>query len=101
MVQLRHDAAYRTNLGVVNVVDMPITVDVELYSDEGVRLGTKNIDLEGWEHQQVDGIFATVTGADVNDGYAVLRTTTRSGRFLAYASVVDNATGDAIYIPAT
>ena len=101
VVQLRHDSAYRTNLGIVNVVDMPVSVDVDLYTAGGVLLGSKTIDLGSWEHHQVDGIFATVTGGDVNDGYAVLRTTTPDGRFLAYASVVDNATGDAIYIPAT
>ena len=101
VVQLTHDSAYRTNLGIVNVVDMPITVVVDLYTADGVLLGTTTIDLGSWEHHQADGIFATVTGTNVTDGYVVLHTTTPSGRFLAYASVVDNASGDAIYIPAT
>lgn len=101
LIQLRSDSAYRTNLGVVNVVAMPITVEVDLYAADGALLGTRTIDLGSWEHHQIDGIFTTVTGADVQDGFAVVRTTTPTGRFLAYASVVDNATGDAICIPAS
>jgi hypothetical protein len=101
LIQLRSDSAYRTNLGVVNVVAMPIAVEVDLYAADGALLGTRTIDLGSWEHHQIDGIFATVTGADVEDGFAVVRTTTPTGRFLAYASVVDNATDDAICIPAS
>ncbi|MEW6338599.1 MAG: hypothetical protein ACOY3Y_04220 [Acidobacteriota bacterium] len=41
-----------------------------------------------------------MTTADVSDGYAVLRTPTPGGRFYAYASVVDNRSGDPIYVPA-
>jgi hypothetical protein len=41
-----------------------------------------------------------VTSTDVPDGFAVLRTTTPGGAFLAFASVVDNRSGDPIFIPA-
>jgi len=101
LIQLRHDSAYRTNLGLVNVVDSPITVEVALHAGAGTLLGTRTVELKRWEHHQSDGIFATVTDDQVADGYAVLHTTTPDGRFLAYASVVDNATGDAIYVPAS
>ncbi len=99
LVQLRSDSAYRTNLGVVNVVAMPITVEVDLHAADGTLLGTRTIDLGSWEHHQIDGIFATVTSSDVEDGFALVRTTTPTGRFLSYASVVDNVSGDAICIP--
>jgi hypothetical protein len=51
-------------------------------------------------HGQIDRIFQQVTGSDVSDGYIVVSTTTPGGRFFAYASVVDNASGDPVYIPA-
>lgn len=38
--------------------------------------------------------------ADIPEGFAILWTTTPEGRFLAYASVIDNRSGDPVYIPA-
>jgi hypothetical protein len=48
----------------------------------------------------VTDIFALVTDQDVADGYALVRTRSSGGRFFAYASVVDNRSGDAVFIPA-
>jgi hypothetical protein len=36
----------------------------------------------------------------VETGLALVRTTTPSGRFFAYASVIDNRTHDPQYVPA-
>jgi hypothetical protein len=39
-------------------------------------------------------VFRQVTSSDVDDGYAVVRTTTAGGALMAAASLVDNRTGD-------
>ena len=39
-------------------------------------------------------VFRKVTGQEVTDGYAIIRTTTAGGAFMAAASLVDNHTGD-------
>ena len=48
----------------------------------------------------MDKVFENVTKQVVSDGYAMVRTTTAGGSFFAYASVIDNRTGDPFLIPA-
>ncbi|MFI5168435.1 MAG: hypothetical protein ACHQQS_17665, partial [Thermoanaerobaculales bacterium] len=104
IIQLSHDPGmstnFRTNLGLVNAGTMPIAVTVELYSSGGVPLGaTIPVSLRGLEYQQLDKVFEGVTGQVVSDGYAIVRTSTAGGSFFAYASVIDNRTGDPFLIP--
>ena len=102
LVQLRHDLStttgYRTNIGFLNAVNMPIALEVRLYDLYGTLLGTLSYNLQPYEFKQIDKIFRNVTASGILDGYAVLRTTTPGGRFFAYASVIDNATTDPICV---
>jgi hypothetical protein len=74
-------------------------VDVELFAADGSSLGTVSRNLRAFEHKQVNDVFHAAGADDVADGYAVVRTTTAGGRFICYASVVDNGSGDAVFIP--
>ncbi|MEE4271264.1 MAG: hypothetical protein V2I67_06305 [Thermoanaerobaculales bacterium] len=103
LIQLSHSTSgggFRTNLGLVNVTGGATDIRIELYDAAGDRLGVVNRDLEPYEYLQVGNVFSRVTSSDVPNGYAVVRTTTEDGRFLAQASVVDNATGDPVFVPA-
>ncbi len=104
IIQLTHnqasDTGFRTNVGLLNASDGQILVEVDLYRWDGTQLGTRSFWLEAASFTQKDRLFRTVTGDDVSDGYITIRTLTPNGRFFAYASVVDNRTGDPIYIPA-
>ena len=103
LIQLSRSASpttrYRTNLGFVNATGIGITVEVDLYTAAGVMLGSTQLDLLPYEMQQLNDVFADVTVADVAEGYAVVRSRTGGASFFAYASVVDNRSGDAIFIP--
>jgi len=105
LVQLADSAStssgYRTNIGFVNATDKTITVGTDLYDDGGTKLGTKTVHLRSYEYKQVDRIFRSVTSSTLDNCYAVLSTSTSGGAFLAYASVVDNRSGDPVYVPAT
>ncbi|MBI4915756.1 MAG: pre-peptidase C-terminal domain-containing protein [Acidobacteria bacterium] len=92
-------SGFRTNLGLVNVGATPITVAVELYRGDGTHLGSRSYNLGAYEFRQIDRIIAGVTTQDVDDAFAVLSTATAGGRFFAYASVIDNRSGDPIYVP--
>jgi hypothetical protein len=48
----------------------------------------------------VNKVFEEVTREPVEGGYLALKVTTTGGRLYAYASMVDNVTGDPIFIPA-
>jgi len=104
LIQLSHSTAtsggFRTNLGLVNTTSVATRIEVELYTASGVLLGTVPVELPAFGYRQLNRVFANVTSGDVADGYAVVRTTTPGGRFFAYASVIDNLTGDPIAITA-
>jgi hypothetical protein len=100
LIQLTHTAGFRTNIGLVNVTAAPLSVQMGLYSAQGAWLGTKVLSLAPYEFRQETEIFRSVTPSDASDGFAVVSSATPGARFLAYASVVDNLSGDPIYIPA-
>ncbi len=104
LIQLSHTRAttsgYRTNLGLVNAGTSSIHLEVALYRSNGTSLGTVSADLPAGGYTQLDKVFERVTSGDVTGGYAIVWTTTSGGRFLAYASVVDNRTGDPVFVPA-
>ncbi len=94
------DEGYRTNIGFVNVTGGPGTIEVSLYSGDGVLLGTLDYPLVPYGYMQANDIFATVDAGDLADGYAMVSSATEGMAFFVYASVVDNRSGDAIFIPA-
>jgi len=91
---------FRTNLGVVNLTDESLMVRIDLFPPEGSRIGTLNRQLKPREYRQVNDIINRIDGTQVDDAYAVVTTPTVDGKFVAYASVVDNASQDSIFIPA-
>ncbi len=97
IIQLTHNrsttSGFRTNIGFVNATGSSITVQVALYRADGSYLGTKSYPLQPYMFQQEDKIFQKVVSGDVDDGYAVLTTSTAGGAFFAYGVVIDNRTG--------
>lgn len=89
---------FRTNLGLVNLIGSPLRVEIDLFTAAGASLGSVARTLQPFEHRQLNDVFRMAGIHDVGDGYAVVRTTTEAGRFIAYASVVDNGSGDAVFL---
>ncbi len=89
---------FRTNLGLVNFTDRSTAVVVDLYNADGSAIGTLAKNLQPFEQRQFNDVFSMAGADDVADGYAVVGTTTTGGSFVAYASVVDNGSGDAVFI---
>jgi len=75
--------------------------DVKVEADgSGTLFRATQLTLAPHLHWQLGSVFAHFTDSEVSDGYIVVSTDTADGRFLAYASVVDNHTGDPVFIPA-
>jgi Anti-sigma-K factor rskA, C-terminal len=87
---------FHTNVGVLNVSDVQISIEVELFAS-GASLGTVTAMLKPNQLRQFDDIFALVGAGDVASGYAVVTTSTPGGAFLTYASVVHNRSGAFFY----
>jgi len=93
------DDGSRTNIGMVNLQGDPTTLDIDLYLADLTYLGRVSTSLEPFDFKQIDNIFARVTTDDVPDGIAIIRARPLDSRYLVYASVIDNLTGDPIFIP--
>lgn len=89
---------FRTNIGFVSLTDSRIEVVIDLFSADGTALGDLVYELKAFEYRQINDVFAIAGATDVADGYAKVRTTAEDGSFIAYASVVDNGSGDAVFI---
>lgn len=97
--QLQENDDFRTNIGMVNLGDGPVDVEVHLYHASGSRYGIVSRTLQPFEMTQYDRIYNRVSAGVVDSGFAVVKVLTAGGKVLAYASVVDNGSNDPIYIP--
>jgi len=89
----------RANVGLVNLEGVPAEIDIDLYLADLQYLGRVSRQLEAYEFVQIDKIFGRVSPEDVPDGIAISRAKSSGTRYLVYASVIDNLTGDPIFIP--
>ncbi len=104
LIGLSHDpslqSGYRTNLGLLNESPAGITVQADFRRANGLSYGQVSVDLLPFEFVQIDRAFERVTSEVVPDGAIIVRTTTAGAKFLAYAVVTDNITGDPTYVEA-
>jgi len=102
LIQLSRSAdpsvGFRTNIGIVNVTDRSTTVKIGLFASDATALGTLTRNLKPYEHRQVNDVFGSLGADEMHDGYAIAWTTSEEGQFISYASVVDNQSGDAVFI---
>jgi len=93
----------RTNLGMVNP-DRVATFEVvlRLLSDDGVLLGSRVYPLEPRRHLQVNDLFAALHVAGQTNCRVSLEVEGEPSwlGIRAYASVVDNRSGDPMFVPA-
>ncbi len=97
---LAEGPAFRTNLGVVNVSGVPLALELRATAAGDAPGEPVRLELEPFSHTQVNqvllalGLAAGATDVRVD----VDAVEGSAGRFLAYASRVDNATGDAVFL---
>ncbi|MCK5376626.1 MAG: hypothetical protein KAJ97_06065, partial [Acidobacteria bacterium] len=89
---LTENGAFRSNLGLVNGVDSPITVQWELFAADGSSLGTGERELPAWGNLQLNRVLADF--APIEAAYADVWTTTTGGAFTCYGSVLDEISSD-------
>lgn len=89
---LANSAASRTNLGLLNPQGAPITIRIEVFDPQAKSLGTQTRRLEPHEWFQTNLFGFLAISGTVSEAYAVL--TSSDGSFFAYASVVDQKSGD-------
>lgn len=102
LFEVREDGEWRTNLGIANVSAAPLAVEVTALRGT-VAVGVPlTLNLLPFSHTQVTRIL-DVLGVPRGEPALRLAVTAAAGtggRLLAYASRVDNLTGDAVFLPA-
>ncbi len=98
LIQLQENNDFRANVGLVNVSDTQTTVEIDLCNASGDLLEVKSVSLDPYEMDQLNQVFSSAGGVD--SGYALVRPISDHAAVLAYASVVDNQSGDPIAITA-
>lgn len=98
LVQLKSNASYRTNLGLVAL--WAGTVEVSVFRPDGTPIGARSFAMGTRTSLQANDFIAGLAGESVDAAYAVVASRSPGTLFAAYASVVDNRTGDGIFVPA-
>jgi PKD repeat protein len=89
---MTENAAFRSNLGLLNGVDNPIAVRWELFAADGSSLRTGETALGAWGNTQLNRVFGDF--APIEAAYADVWTETAGATFTCYGSVLDAATSD-------
>lgn len=98
---IQSSAAYRTNIGLVNRAAGEVTATLTLFSRTGGAIATKSVKLGANSFQQAAlwSSFPEVQGQS-HDVLTMRIVSTVEDAVSAYASVIDNATQDPIYVQA-
>ena len=100
LLPLRKSADFRTNVGLLNP-GSAATARVRLYDRTGAPLGNEvAVDLPKGSWQQINDVFARAGAPPTETVYGVVEVSPTNSGVWAYASVVDNRTGDPTTVPA-
>lgn len=99
VTQLQNDADFRSNLGFAETAGSSGVVRVESYDAAHTLLATNDYDVLPFEQLQVP-LLGGLGGTRAAAFRAEVRVISGSARVLAYGSVIDNHSGDPIYVPA-
>jgi hypothetical protein len=86
---------YRTNVGVINTSGVETEVTVAIVGADGSQIASQMWKLGPYEQKQVPVTDLGIGRAD--GGYVTFTRNGGEGTFQAYATVVDQHTGDAVY----
>ncbi len=85
---------FRSAIGLLNTGNIAATFHVELFDDQGTSLGAFDQDVPALSVIQIDKVYQKVTTNAVANGRAKVTVAQGQGQGFAYASIVDNASGD-------
>jgi hypothetical protein len=98
LLMLEESPRFRTNIGVTSLSDHEVSVEVEIVAADGASLGVTVFTLPPRGAIQRFRMIRDFTEAAVEGARATVRVLTPDGRVMAYATVIDNQTGDPTYI---
>jgi hypothetical protein len=102
ILQLEQSAAFRTNVGIVELTGNPVTVRLTLSVPSTKVSPFRDVPLPANGFIQIGGLINGLlnTTADTFNARIAVQVISGSGRVTAYGSVIDNTTSDPTYVPA-
>ena len=97
LIHIDSNPTYRCNVGLSEIAGAPTTVRVRLLNAAGEEQFSLNLSLEAHANEQFN--LADKGAPRVSNGRVVVEVIDGAGSVIPYASVVDNRTGDPIFIP--
>mgnify|MGYP001791550883 CR=1 FL=1 len=98
LLHIERSLSFRTNLGAINPSELPMVLRFTLYDAAGHSLGSTNQTLAPFRVVQFP--LDVLTSAQIVDGRVETEVITGYDVPIAWASVIDNTTGDPIFVPA-
>jgi hypothetical protein len=95
--QVSQSSQFRTNIGVAEGAGEAATVRFSVFSNDGTLLGQWDEALQPGEQRQYDQIIGQ-KGLTLEGGRVEIEVVSDTGKVTAYASTVDNQTGDPTFI---
>jgi hypothetical protein len=96
---LSNTAAFRTNVGFLNLGGDPAGVRITLHDASGAVVGSQELQIPAGRWRQLNDVFVAVGAGEVANGYATVEVLSDGGTVWGYASVIDNSTGDPTMVP--
>lgn len=97
--QIAQSADFRTNVGFVEAAGQPATLSVSVFDSLGHLIkGGIPISLAAGQQLQVNQFLAQQNISNLSDGRLEITVISPTGKVTAYASVVDNHTGDPLVV---
>lgn len=99
--QIKDNEDYRTNIGVIGLGDGSATVRIHVFDADGDQVGAaKSVTVGPGRWTQVNDVFSAIGAGEEHDiAYATVTATPAGALVWAYASVVDNRSGDPTTVP--
>ncbi len=97
--QISQSQQFRTNFGLVEASGQPVNVLLSMFQSDGTKLFDLPVVLSAFQQMQLNGLLAQQGITDLADGRMEVQVSGGGGKVTAYASVVDNASQDPLFVP--
>ncbi len=98
MQQIAQTASFRTNFALVEASGQPATVLMSMFNSAGTKLFDLPVALAGGEQKLLNGLLAQQGIDSLTDGRMEVQVSGGTGKVTAYASVVDNASLNPLFV---
>jgi hypothetical protein len=94
LINLTQTDRFRTNIGFSSHVGSAVTVSYTAFRGDRTPLGEGVVELPPFGHVQVNEVLRRFTAEPLDNAFITVTSATEQAEYFAYASVVDNLTGD-------